>query len=255
MRIAIITPSRMKPSTLAGKSGQYFLEHAVESANSQELDRPATIHFFVGTDPETEIPARLAAHPQITFVRGERKGQIPALNAAIRAVDESWDFVGFLEDDDHWLPPYLGFALRTLDSFDFVSSTQVETDEAGEVVRINDFPTPSGWLMRRSTFAQVGAINPASKWHYDNECSAASPRPACAAPTSSRRRRPALSRTPFRSARGTPTCFGSAAPTYTSRATASSCRWCAAWCIPAPEPRMSARAGRRESRATPSISG
>jgi hypothetical protein len=169
MRIAIITPSRMKPSTLAGKSGQYFLEHAVESANSQELDRPATIHFFVGTDPETEIPARLAAHPQITFVRGERKGQIPALNAAIRAVDESWDFVGFLEDDDHWLPPYLGFALRTLDSFDFVSSTQVETDEAGEVVRINDFPTPSGWLMRRSTFAQVGAINPASKWHYDNE--------------------------------------------------------------------------------------
>lgn len=113
MRIAIITPSRMKPSTLAGKSGQYFLEHAVESANSQELDRPATIHFFVGTDPETEIPARLAAHPQITFVRGERKGQIPALNAAIRAVDESWDFVGFLEDDDHWLPPYLGFALRT----------------------------------------------------------------------------------------------------------------------------------------------
>ena len=56
MRIAIITPSRMKPSTLAGKSGQYFLEHAVESANSQELDRPATIHFFVGADPETRLP-------------------------------------------------------------------------------------------------------------------------------------------------------------------------------------------------------
>jgi len=169
MRIAIITPSRLKLSTLAGKAGQYFLDHAVESANAQELDRPVTIHFFVGTDPETEIPAHLADHPQITFARGERKGQIPALNAAIRAVDASWDYVGFLEDDDHWLPPYLGFALRTLESFDFVSSTQLEVDEAGEVVRINDFATPSGWLMRRTTFAQVGAISPASKWHYDNE--------------------------------------------------------------------------------------
>ncbi|MCX4199224.1 glycosyltransferase family 2 protein, partial [Methylobacterium organophilum] len=79
MRIAIITPSRLKPSTLVGKAGQYFLEHAIESANAQELDRPATIHFFVGTDPETEIPARLAAHPQVTFARGARKGQIPAL--------------------------------------------------------------------------------------------------------------------------------------------------------------------------------
>ena len=111
MRIAIITPSRLKPSTLVGKAGQYFLEHAIESANAQELDRPATIHFFVGTDPETEIPARLAAHPQVTFARGARKGQIPALNAAIGAVDDSWDLVGFLEDDDRWLPPYLGVAV------------------------------------------------------------------------------------------------------------------------------------------------
>ncbi|MEE7442224.1 glycosyltransferase family 2 protein [Methylobacterium oryzae] len=169
MRIAIITPSRLKPSTLAGKAGQYFLEHAIASANAQELDRPATIHFFVGIDPGIEIPARLAAHPQVTFARGPQRGQIPALNAAIAAVDDSWDLVGFLEDDDHWLPAYLGFALRALESFDFVSSTQLETDEAGEVVRINDFATPSGWLMRRTTFAQVGAISPAAKWHYDNE--------------------------------------------------------------------------------------
>ncbi|MGT2478521.1 hypothetical protein ACU4GR_05710 [Methylobacterium oryzae CBMB20] len=77
MRIGIITPSRLKPSTLAGKSGQYFLEHAIESANAQELDRPATIHFFVGTDPGIEIPARLAGHPQITSARGEHRGQIP----------------------------------------------------------------------------------------------------------------------------------------------------------------------------------
>jgi hypothetical protein len=169
MKVAIITPSRLKPSTMAGQSGRYFLEHAIESAAAQELDRPATIHFFVGIDPDIPVPPRLADHPQLTFVRSDRKAQVPALNAAIRAVDAGWDLVGFLEDDDRWLPQYLGTALQALDRFDFVSSTQLEVDEAGEAVRINDFATPSGWLMRRSTFAQVGAIDPSAKWHYDNE--------------------------------------------------------------------------------------
>ncbi|MCX7335342.1 MAG: hypothetical protein NTV85_27810, partial [Hyphomicrobiales bacterium] len=237
-----------------GKAGQYFLEHAIESANAQELDRPATIHFFVGTDPETEIPARLAAHPQVTFARGARKGQIPALNAAIGAVDDSWDLVGFLEDDDHWLPPYLGFALRALESFDFVSSTQLETDEAGEVVRINDFATPSGWLMRRATFAQVGAISPASKWHYDNEWLGR------LAETGLRRAHLVEATAPVTlqdaiPVRGSPTSCATAAPTCGSCATASSCRWCAASCIRAPGPRMSARAARPRPRATPSTSG
>ena len=154
---------------MSGKFGQYFIEHAIESASAQELDQSVTIHFFVGIDPDTEVPATLANHPQLTFVRGTGKAQVAALNAAIRAVDASWDLIGFLEDDDQWLPQYLGVALRALDSFDFVSSTQLEVDERGEVVRINDFATPSGWLMRRSTFERVGAINPSSKWHYDNE--------------------------------------------------------------------------------------
>ncbi|MCB4804469.1 hypothetical protein QO001_004443 [Methylobacterium brachiatum] len=170
MKIAIITPSRLKRSTLVGKSDLYFLEHAVASAAAQELiDKQITIHFFVGIDADTVIPARLADHPQLTFVRSDCKAQVPALNAAIRAVDASWDLVGFLEDDDRWLPQYLAVAIRALEGFDFVSSTQLEVNEADEPVRINDFPAPSGWLMRRSTFEKVGAINPASKWHYDNE--------------------------------------------------------------------------------------
>ncbi|MGH1572002.1 glycosyltransferase family 2 protein [Methylobacterium sp. P31] len=135
----------------------------------RRLDRQVTVHFFVGVDPDAEIPTRLADHPQLTFVRGDRKAQVPALNAALRAVDASWDLVGFLEDDDRWLPQYLDIAIRALDNFDFVSSTQLEMDESGMIVRINDFPTPSGWLMRRSTFLRVGEISPSSKWHYDNE--------------------------------------------------------------------------------------
>ncbi|AWN34432.1 glycosyltransferase family 2 protein [Methylobacterium radiodurans] len=171
MKIAIITPSRLKLSTLAGDegSGVYFLEHAVRSAEAQQLDRPVELRFFVGVDPGTEIPARLAEHPLLTFVHSDRRTQVAALNAALQAVDDSWDLVGFLEDDDRWLPQYLSVAIPALDSFDFVSSTQLEVDESGEAVRINDFPTPSGWLMRRSTHARVGDVSMWSKWHYDNE--------------------------------------------------------------------------------------
>jgi hypothetical protein len=171
MKIAIITPSRLKLSTLAGdeNSGTYFLEHAVQSAAAQQVERPVELRFFVGVDPGTEIPARLAEQQHLTFVHSDRKTQVAALNAALHAVDESWDLVGFLEDDDRWLPQYLPVAINALERFDFVSSTQLEVDEAGEAVRINDFPTPSGWLMRRSTFHQVGEISMWSKWHYDNE--------------------------------------------------------------------------------------
>lgn len=171
MRIAIITPSRLKLSTLAGEAGSgiYFLEHAIQSAAAQQVDRPVELRFFVGVDPGTEIPARLAEQQHLTFVHSDRKTQVAALNAALQAVDDSWDLVGFLEDDDRWLPQYLSVAIQALDSFDFVSSTQLEVNEAGEAVRINDFPTPSGWLMRRGTHARVGDVSMWSKWHYDNE--------------------------------------------------------------------------------------
>ncbi|SDN15135.1 hypothetical protein SAMN05216360_10666 [Methylobacterium phyllostachyos] len=169
MKIAIITPSRLHRSTLVGNAGEYFLEHAIQSIKAQQIELKHTVHFFVGVDADIELPKHLADRADLTFVRSDRKGQIPALNAALRAVDASWDYVGFLEDDDRWLPQYLDVALRALEDFDFVSSTQLEVDQALQVVRINDFPTPSGWLMRRRTFVQVGEISPASKWHYDNE--------------------------------------------------------------------------------------
>lgn len=169
MKIAIITPSRLKRSTFVGDTDEFFLEHAIRSVEAQQLDQERTVHFFVGVDPDIEIPERLANHRDLTFVRSERKAQIPALNAALRAVDDSWDLVGFLEDDDRWMPQYLDVALRALGEFDFISSTQIEINEAHQVVRINDFATPSGWLMRRSAFLQVGEISPVAKWHYDNE--------------------------------------------------------------------------------------
>lgn len=45
----------------------------------------------------------------------------------------------------------------------------MELNEKNEVVRINDFPTPSGWLMPVSTMRTVGEFSESHRWHLDNE--------------------------------------------------------------------------------------
>jgi hypothetical protein len=38
-----------------------------------------------------------------------------------------------------------------------------------EIIRINDFPTPSGWVMPRGTWQRVGGFSEQHRWHLDNE--------------------------------------------------------------------------------------
>lgn len=63
----------------------------------------------------------------------------------------------------------MNWGLNILKIFDFVSTTQLEVDEAGKILRINDFPTPSGWMMPSATLRRVGRFDPAMRWHLDNE--------------------------------------------------------------------------------------
>ena len=79
------------------------------------------------------------------------------------------DFIAFLEDDDEWRPPFLGVALPALEQAPFVSSTQLEIHPNGEVVCINDFPTPSGWIMRRAVWEAIGGFDETYRFHLDNE--------------------------------------------------------------------------------------
>ena len=79
------------------------------------------------------------------------------------------DYIAFLEDDDLWSPDFLAVALNTLQQFDFVSSTQIDMSVDGQVQRISDFPTPSGWVMKRRTLETVGVFDEAYRWHLDSE--------------------------------------------------------------------------------------
>jgi hypothetical protein len=92
------------------------------------------------------------------------------VNAAYRAA--TGDFVAVLEDDDvwHWRKIELQLrALRDRPAARFVSANQIEVDLESGAARLNDFATPSGWLMPRETWEAVGPFDESFHWHVDNE--------------------------------------------------------------------------------------
>lgn len=159
--LSVVIPSRTQP-----RQGE-FLERAVASIRTQTVIRDFDVTLLIGVDagwtPESDIVERLGLRP----VESAGRSQAAALNAAIRRVDS--DFAAFLEDDDQWYPHYLENVLKAMSVALFVSSTQLEVDEKGAVLRINDFPTPSGWFMSMETLAGVGAFNEEFRFHLDNE--------------------------------------------------------------------------------------
>ena len=161
-RLNIVIPSRTQGKQV------FFLERAVASVRHQTVIDKFDLNFLVGVDAG-KIPrgGDIGSRLEITFIESHGNSQAAALNAAIRNVNA--DFVAFLEDDDQWYPRYLEFAMQAISSADFVSSTQIEYDEKGELLRINDFPTPSGWFMPASTLKQVGEFNESFRFHLDNE--------------------------------------------------------------------------------------
>lgn len=101
-------------------------------------------------------------------IKVERDGtQAEAMNRGAESSDG--DFLAFLEDDDYWKGGRVDAALEALKEADFCSSTQLEVTNTGEIIRINDFPTPSGWFMKRKVWEVVGPFNTAYRWHLDND--------------------------------------------------------------------------------------
>jgi len=125
------------------------------------------ITFLVGVDKGCGLDSTVTNNLGVTCIESDGASQAKALNIAIRQVHEG--FVAFLEDDDQWMPEYLNFAMKAIALCDFVSSTQLEFDEADELIRINDFPTPSGWFMPASTLKTVGEFNESYQFRLDNE--------------------------------------------------------------------------------------
>jgi hypothetical protein len=160
--LSVIIPSRLERT----RSGQLFLANAVQSIRAQ-ADTSITVQILVGIDAGAIVPPDMAGASGVTFIESKGRSQASALNAAARAC--SGESVAFLEDDDRWYPGYLDAALALMRDFDFCSSTQLEIDEDGQIERINDFPTPSGWLMRNEMWNRVGPFSEEYRFHLDNE--------------------------------------------------------------------------------------
>lgn len=160
--LLVIIPSRLAKS----QGGFYFLERAVKSIRAQRNADQLDIEVAVGVDPGVALPDSEA----LAGVRLEvsaAPSQAAALNAAARRFDH--DYIALLEDDDVWAPAFLGVAMNGLRQADFISSTQLEVTDQGEIVYINDFATPSGWVMHRRVWEAVGGFNEAFRFHLDNE--------------------------------------------------------------------------------------
>ena len=159
--LSVVIPSRSHPRQAE------FLRRAVQSIKAQTIYSTMKIDIVVGLDRGQSLPAGLADELGLVVVESRATSQAAALNAAIRNVNT--DLLAILEDDDRWHPRFLELAGKALSFAGFVSSTQLELNEKNEVVRINDFPTPSGWLMPVSTMRTVGEFNESHRWHLDNE--------------------------------------------------------------------------------------
>jgi hypothetical protein len=75
--------------------------------------------------------------------------------------EASGDGLAFLEDDDYWEPKRLQYGLNCLEKHDLVTCNQREVDPDGSFVGINDYPTPSGWLVRTATWKAIGPFDEA----------------------------------------------------------------------------------------------
>lgn len=162
MTISVIIPSRLANPF---DKERLCLEDAVLSIHQQTGLDGASVQIIVGIDAGATVPERVRHMAE--FVHSDGHSAAAALNAA--AMRAQGEFLAILMDDDMWYPAFLETALRALRQADFVSSTALELDAEGTIVRINDFPLPSGWLMSRKLFQTVGGFDEKHAYHNDNE--------------------------------------------------------------------------------------
>lgn len=169
--IGVIVPSRLQQIVPGAPGGTYFVDRAITCALAQTAvaESRARLTFIIGIDADADIPPHLAQRHDIVWARSDSRSQAGALNAGIDAAADCFDYIAFLEDDDRWDPNYLTWGLNVLKRYDFVSTTQIEVDESGKILRINDFPTPSGWMMPSTILRRIGRFDLSMRWHLDNE--------------------------------------------------------------------------------------
>jgi glycosyltransferase involved in cell wall biosynthesis len=187
VKISVIVPSRLAVNPVS-EHGNLFLDRALMTIRRQSVYAAHDVQLIVGLDADgPEPPGRFT---DVTFVRSDGKGQAKAVNAA--AAVATGDVLAFLEDDDYWYPRKLELQLPHLERLyswtqdkegslrrstevessigrDLVSCNSREIDEYANFVRVNNFPTPSGWIMKRGLWEKIGGFDESFRWHVDTE--------------------------------------------------------------------------------------
>ena len=167
--ISVLIPSRLVENP--NRPGELWLERALRSIGAQTILSRQKVEIVVGLDHDVDAPA-VKSPPalKLRFVNVEknrRPGQASAINAAGAAA--TGQLIAILEDDDSWHQAFLMTAARALGNCDFVSSSQMLVDEHGTPREPMYFPTPSGWLMRRELWREMGGFDESIRYHVDME--------------------------------------------------------------------------------------
>jgi glycosyltransferase involved in cell wall biosynthesis len=166
MSVSVIIPSRLAKAP----DGDFWLEKAIRSVAAQTA-RISIREILLAVDNGQDLAAldKIVVPAAWAPIRGPagNPGHVSAMNAAIAA--SSGDLLAFLEDDDLWHPKRLAYGLHLMDNRDFVSCSQLEVDLQAGPGPVNDFPTCSGWLMRRQLYLDCGPFDHRFRIHWDNE--------------------------------------------------------------------------------------
>jgi len=148
MKVSVIIPSRLQVNP-ASPDENLYLDLCIGGIRRQTAD--VELEIIVGLDNGqlANVPPRfLEKGPlALSFVESDGTGQAKAVNAA--AARATGDVLAFCEDDDLWDARKLDYQLPALAHADLVTCSQRERTHLGAFVRVNDFPTPSGWVMGR----------------------------------------------------------------------------------------------------------
>ena len=95
------------------------------------------------------------------------EGQANAVNEAVE--NSKYDIIAHLESDDVWHPRKTEIQFKYLEMYELITSNQLLFDDKDELNTIAYYPTPSGWMMRKSIWDELGGMNPNFKYHIDME--------------------------------------------------------------------------------------